>query len=214
MNFPYIPDVPPPPLPALTPELKETSEKRAKIVLFQMLSKLLGTSFFQEAPALATLRDTLGSAYTPLLLDGSDGYELLYKFFSCVPFTTYKDYEPFVARLLDNEFPRFSDVNNLLSPGLPAYIVHSSGTSGGRFKHFPKYPDCGSLGLRWDSPDVPGFKICRFFCLNLHCWKHVAVDDDNTVQYIPVTIASTGIVRSQLGIGPMDNAMIIDKKGS
>lgn len=214
-NFPYnIPDIPPPPLLVLTSELKEKSAKQAKTTLFQILSKrLLGTIFFQEAPALDTLRHALGDAYVPLLPDGSENYELLDKFFSHVSPTTYEDYRPFVARLLDKEFPKFSDVNNLLSPGLPAYIAHSSGTSGGRFKHFPKYPDSGPVGVRWDTPDVPGVKLYRFILLSLNHWKHVFVDD-NTVQDIPVSVSSTATVRFRWGIGPMDDAKIIDKKGS
>jgi hypothetical protein len=108
------------------------------------------------------------------------------KFFSCVPFTTYEDYQPFVARLLDTEFPRLSDVNHLLSPGLPSYIIHSSGTSGNRFKHFPKYPVSSDVGLKWDSPDVPGFKLCRFNLLNLNRWTQVVDDDGHVIQDIPV----------------------------
>ena len=97
MNVSYDP---PQSLLALTPELKESSEKRAKINLFRVLSKLLGTIFFQGAPALATLRNALGDVYKPLLPDGLENHELLDKFFTCVPFTTYEDYQPFVARLL------------------------------------------------------------------------------------------------------------------
>ena len=61
-----IPHFPPPPLLALTPKLKESSEKQAKATLFKILTSLLGTIFFQEAPALDTLRDVLGDAYSPL----------------------------------------------------------------------------------------------------------------------------------------------------
>ena len=210
-----IPHIPPPPLLALTPELKKSLEKQAKATLFQFLTKLLGTIFFHDAPALATLRNALGDGYSPLSPDGSENYELLPKFFSSVPFTTYEDYQPFVARLLDTEFPKLSDVNNLLFPGLPAYIIHSSGTSGGRFKYFLKYPIPSALGpsLQWDSPDVPGFKLCRFNFLNLNRWKQVVDDDGHAIQDIPVTIASTGTVRFRWGIGPKDDAKIIDKKG-
>ena len=210
-----IPHFPPPPLLALTPKLKESSEKQAKATLFKILTSLLGTIFFQEAPALDTLRDVLGDAYSPLLPDGSENYELLFKFFSCVPPTTYEDYQPFVARLLDTEFPKLSDVNNLLSPGLPAHIIHSSGTSGGRFKYFPKYLVSSGVGtcLKWHSPDVPGFKLCPFNLLNLNRWKQVVDDDGCAIQDIPVTIASTGAMRFYLGIGPRDDAKIIDKKG-
>ena len=214
-NIPHfnIPHFPPPPLRALTPELKASLEKQAKTTLFQILTKLLGTIFFHEAPALATLQNALGDGYSPLSPDGSENYELLLKFFSNVPLTTYEDYQPFVARLLDTEFPKLSDVSNLLSPGLPAYIAHSSGTSGGRFKYFPKYSIPNDVGLRWDSPDVPGFKLCRFTFLNLDRWKQVVNGDGRPIQDIPVTLVSTGRVRSRLRIGPKDDAKIIDKKG-
>ena len=129
--------------------------------------------------------------------------------------STYEDYQPFVARLLDTEFPKLSDVNNLLSPGLPAYIAHSSGTSGGRFKCFPKYPVPSGLDRRWDSPDVPGFKLCRFIFLHLDRWQQVADDDGRAIQDIPVTPVVNGTARFCLGMGfgPKDDAKIIDKKG-
>jgi len=208
-----IPHSPPPPLLALTPELKENSEKQAKATLFQILTKLIGTIFFHEAPALATLRDTLGNVYS-LLHDGSENYELLLKFFSCVPLTTYEDYQPFVARLLDTEFPRLSGVNNLLSPGLPAFIVHTSGTSGGGFKYFPKYPDSSITGQHWNSPAAPGYKLCRFTILNLIHRRQVLDDDGHVIRDISVSISPTGTMRFRLGIGPMDDAKIIDKKGN
>ena len=209
-----IPSNPPRPILALTSDLKERLEKRTKANLFQILSKLSGTIFFQEAPALATLRDALGDANTPLLPDGSENHELLYKFLSHVPLTTYEDYQPFVARFLDNKPPGLSDVNNLLAPGLPAFIAHSSGTSGGHLKHFLKYPNPGRLRRRWDNPDDPGFKICSFSLLNIDRWIKVVDGDGVTVHDIPVSIATAGGTRVRLGIGPMDDPKIIDKKGS
>ena len=205
---------PPQPLLALTPDLKERSEKRTKTNLFQILSVLSGTTFFQESPALATLRDALGGVYSPLLPDGSENHELLHNFLSHVPLTTYEDYQPFVARFLDNESPRLSDVNNLLSPGLPDFIAHSSGTSGGHLKHFPKYSKPDRLIRPWDSPEVPAFKICKFSILKIDRCIKVVDGDGDTVQHIPVSIASTGGARLRMGIGPMDDAKIIDKKGS
>jgi hypothetical protein len=145
--------------------------------------------------------------------DSLENHELLDKFFTCVPFTTYEDYQPFVARLLDRKLPRLSDVNNLLAPGLPAYIARTSGTSGGQLKYFLKYPDSLYLGPRWDSPDVPGFKRCRFTLIHLNRWKTVVDDNDNIIQDIPITISSSGRIRHSLGIGPMDDEKIIDKKG-
>ena len=96
-----IPTNPPQPLLALTSDLKERSEKRTKTNLFQILSKLSGTIFFQESPALVTLRDALGGAHTRLLPDGSENHEFLHNFLSHVPLTTYEDCQPLVARFLD-----------------------------------------------------------------------------------------------------------------
>jgi len=63
-----------------------------------MLCEHLGTVFFQEALALATPRDALGNAFTPLPLDGLENYKVPHGFSSCVPPRTYKAYNPFVAR--------------------------------------------------------------------------------------------------------------------
>ena len=211
-----VPSNPPQPILALTSDIKERLEKRTKANLFQLLSKLSCTIFFQEAPVLAALRNVLGDAYTPLLPDSSESHasELLCKFLSHVPLTTYEDYQPFVARFLDSKSPRLSDVNNLLAPGLPTFIAHSSGTSGGHLKHFLKYPIPSRLGRRWDNPDIPGFKICSFSLLNVDRWIKVVNDDGGTVEDIPVSIATAGGNRLRLGIGPLDNEKIIDKKGS
>jgi hypothetical protein len=209
-----IPTNPPQPLLALTSDLKERSEERTKTNLLQILSKISGTIFFQEAPALATLRDALGDAHTPLLPDSSENHELLHNLLSHVPLTTYEDYQPFVARFLDKKSPRLSDVNNLLSPGLPTFIAHSSGTSGGHLKHFLKYPHPVRLMRRWDNPDVAPFKICSFTFLNIDRWINVVDGDSGTVQNIPVGIATARGNRLRIGIGPMDDAKIIDKKGS
>jgi len=210
-----IPTNPPQPLLALTSDLKERSEERAKTNLFQMLSTLSGTIFFQESPALVALRDALGDAHTPLLLDGAENHKLLHNFLSHVPLTTYEDYQPFVTRFFDSKSPRLSDVNNLFFPGLPAFIANSSGTSGGHLKHFLIYPSPGYSGRRWDNfPDVPGFKMCSFSLINIDRWIKVVDGDDDTVQDIPVSNATTGGIRLYMGIGPMDDAEIIDKKGS
>ena len=205
---------PPQPLLALTSDLKERLKKRTKANLFQILSKLSGTIFFQEAPALAALRNILGDAYTPLLPDGTENHELLYNFLSHVPLTAYEDYQPFVARFFDNKSPRLSDVNNLLAPGLPAFIAHSSGTSGGHLKHFLKYPSPGRSGRRWDNPDIPGYKMCSFSLLGVDRLIEIVDGNGETVENIPVSIVTAGGIRLRLGIGSMDDAKIIDKKGS
>ena len=208
-----VPSNPPQPLHALTPDLNERLEKRTKANLFQILTKLSGAIFFKEAPALVALRNALGDAYTPLLPDSSENHELLLKFLCHVPLTTYEDYQPFVARFFDSKSPKLSDVNNLLSPGLPTFIAHSSGTSGGHLKHFLKYPNPSRFGRRWDNPDIPGFKICSFSLLNVDRWIKVVDGDGVTVEDIPVSIATAGGNRLRLGIGPLDNEKIIDKKG-
>ena len=209
-----IPTNPPQPLLALTSDLKERLEERTKTNLFRILFKLSGTIFFQEAPVLATLRDALGNTHTPLLPDGSENHQLLHKFLSHVPLTAYENYQQFVARFLDKKSPRLSDVNNLLSPGLPTFITHSSGTSGGNLKYFLKYPNHGRLMRRWDNPDIPEFKICSFSLINID--RSIKIVDGNgaTVQNIPVSIATAIGNRLRIGIGFMDDAKIIDKKGS
>ena len=209
-----IPTNSPQPLLALTSVLKERLEERTKANLFQILSKTLGTIFFEESPALVTLRGALDDAHIPLLSDGSENHELFQNFLFHVPFTTYEDYQPLVARFLDNKSPRLSDVNNLLAPGLPAFIAHTSGTSGGHLKHFLKYPKLGRLTRRWDNPDVAPFTICSFSIINIDRRIKVVDADGGTVQDIPVSIATAVGNRLRIGIGPMDDAKIIDKKGS
>ena len=97
-------------------------------------------------------------------------------------------------------------VSLLTSPALREHLAASSNT-------FSNIPESLYLGPRWDSPDVPAFKRCRFTLIHLNRWKTVVDDDDNIIQDIPVTISSSGRIRHSLGIGPMDDEKIIDKKG-
>jgi len=62
--------------------------------------------------------------------------------------------------------------------------------------------------------NAPGYKLCRFTILNLSHRRQVLDGDGPVIQDISASIASTGTMRSRLGIGPMDDAKIIDKTGS
>jgi len=56
--------------------------------------------------------------------------------------------------------------------------------------------------------------MCSFSLINIDRWIKVVDGDGDTVQDIPVSNATTGGIRLYMGIGPMDDAKIIDKKGS
>jgi hypothetical protein len=137
-----ISDIPPAPIASLTPKLKGLLKQRLASLLQYLVATNSKTTYFSEAALLADFREALEKEFptglTPSIADSIDPLTILETFSSTVPLSNYDDYRPFIARFMEG--PRYSSkVSDLLAPGLPAYIVTSSGTSGGAAKYFPKY---------------------------------------------------------------------------
>ncbi|EGO19354.1 hypothetical protein SERLADRAFT_479847 [Serpula lacrymans var. lacrymans S7.9] len=127
-----------------------------------------------------------------------------------VPLSVYKDYHPFVSRLFE-EPCTVSNVENLMAPGIPYFIAHSSGTSNGVTKHFPKYrhPEhmsTSTAGTMAASNPVSkhGGKNCIAFSLGHRQVVQPLDHEGNIARRIPVCLMSTGTVR-------MHNDMAVER---
>ena len=212
------PSNPPTPLRELTPELRESVKSRAEQNLAALVKKLSVSVFYHESAPLKSLRESLGTRGIGTPLD-VDERNILQYFYSSVPFTGYDDYYPYVSRLFKKE-PQpchVMDISNLLAPGLPSFVAHSSGTSGAGAKYFFKYPNAMYKPVSWESAEagarLGNIKICNFTCLSLRELVRVS-GDGNEVVHIPVSLVSAGGYRTFLGISPTDDAYLIDKKGA
>jgi len=131
-------------------------KKRVEKNLCGIIAILSGTVFYHDSSVLGPLRLALGAAGVgkPLTITDLEQGELqaIQQFTTFVPFTTYDDYLPYLSKVAEASLLRVSDVRDLLAPGLPTFIAHSSGTSGAGAKYFLKYPNLRYLGPRWDQP--------------------------------------------------------------
>ncbi|KAF9238196.1 GH3 auxin-responsive promoter [Melanogaster broomeanus] len=127
---------------------------------------------------------------------------------STVPTMTYEEYRPFIARFqefVEPDVVPISKVNNLFAPGLPAFVAHSSGTSGGLPKWFAKYglhPNgkrtCCAV-MENVGPKISDGTICA---IGSYLSKKVLMLTDpngETVTRIPVCPVSTGTARVHSG---------------
>lgn len=203
MNVPFNP---PAPISGLTPELTAAVKERVENNLSSLLDKLSKTVFYKKSSALAAVRD----AGDPSLVN--DDGQLLQRFYRDMPFTSYDDYSSYVSRFFTQPCLQ-SDVGDLLAPGLPVFLAHTSGTSGSAPKYFPKYPNPLYAPSPWNSPDAPRISMCGFNAIRLNKLVEIVDDNGQVVEDLPVTNVSNGGMRQYLGIGPKDDEKIIDEKG-
>ncbi|KAI6151501.1 GH3 auxin-responsive promoter-domain-containing protein, partial [Pisolithus tinctorius] len=106
--------------------------RRALDVLSYLVKTNSATTYFKESDVLSRFR-----------LAAKELFEVYH---NNVALSVYEDYLPFISRFFEQPCKK-SSVENLMAPGLPCFIAHSSGTSGGATKHFPKYrhPDHMSM---------------------------------------------------------------------
>lgn len=186
-------EFPPAPISALTPSLVTSLRERTQTVLSYLVKTNSISTFFQESDILTDFRDAIKPN------DESD--TAIETFHNNVPLSVYNDYLPFVSRVFENPC-RLSSIKNLMSPGFPEFIAHSSGTCSGATKHFLKYrhPEHMSTGTSEtmkasSAATKSGGMSCIVYSLR---YRQVveAVDDDGDVKLkMPVCLMSTGTVR-------------------
>ncbi|KAJ3230322.1 GTPase-activating protein [Chytriomyces hyalinus] len=160
------------------------------------------TVFFNESPAVSAFRDHINSSSNNLT-DAA----LLESFSKMVHVTQYSDYEPYISRFFHKPCLE-SKVVNLLTPGLPTFIAHSSSTSGGKAKSFPTCADdrFQSNGKVWTQTAArylkhENGKYCSLHSLVIREAVSLNMDvtkDPETVS-IPVCLGSVGYHRDAIG---------------
>jgi hypothetical protein len=206
---------PPAPVPVLSPDVKASVKQRVEKNLCRIIAKLSGTVFYHDSSVLSFLRSALGDAGAgkPLNIAEQGELQAIQQFKTSVPFTTYDDYFPYVSKAVEASPLRSSDVCDLLAPGLPAFIAHSSGTSGAAAKYFLKYPNPRYVGPRWDQPGAHKITMSGINAIRLNSVTDVVDEGGALVQEIPVTTISSGGLRLYMGIGPRDDDKIVSEKG-
>lgn len=198
---------PPMPLPFLTSELKESLQSRWISLLDQIITKNTESIYFKNAPLLAEFRLARSSGSTGSehnkRSDNDNNTDTFLLHDSLVPFSTYKDYYPYVSRLLTDQS---QCPPNLLSPGLPIFIAHTSGTTGAH-KNFPKYPH-----PVYTPRDTTAKLTCKL--TSFRYYGTVSVQDGNDTKEIPICPFSIGLQRTKASMSLKDDEMIKSRKGA
>ena len=194
---------PPQPISYLPSELLASLRGRTLAVLSYLVKTNSISTYFNDAGSLSAFRDALGlTAHGQLNSDLLSNPDLLFNaYHDSVTLTDDRNYRPFVSRFFEQPC-KTSSVENLMAPGMPFFIVHSSGTSGGTPKCYPKYrhPEHMSTStshvMTATAPvSKSGGKNCLLYSLVSRQVVTSLGDDGEMDRGMPVCIMSTGTVR-------------------
>ena len=122
---------------AIRPLTSLTSEHKAFLLedtnhrLHRIINTNITTRFAGSSPALADFRLAIANK------DVKNDPTVLDDFRRLVPFTDYESYRPLISKFMERPC-KLSEVENLLTPGLPDFLCPSSSTSGKEPKLFPR----------------------------------------------------------------------------
>ncbi|KAI6141108.1 GH3 auxin-responsive promoter [Pisolithus tinctorius] len=196
--------LPPTPITSLTPELVERLRGQALDVLSYLVKTNSATTYFKESNVLPRFRAVLNLTDGGSQIDAPDysAEELFEIYHNNVGLSVYEDYLPVISRFFEPTCNK-SSVENLMAPGLPVFIAHSSGTSGGAAKYFPKYrhPDHMSRAMaetvRLANPQSKNGtgKNCIMFSLAYRQVVTPLNEDGEIAKHIPVCLLTSGLGR-------------------
>ncbi|KAI6141111.1 GH3 auxin-responsive promoter [Pisolithus tinctorius] len=196
--------LPPVPIVSLTPELAERLRGQALDVLSYLVKTNSATTYFKESDALQQFRAALNLADGGNQIDALDHSveELFEVYHNSIGLSVYEDYLPVISRFFEPTCSK-SSVENLMAPGLPIFIAHSSGTSGGAAKYFPKYrhPDHMSRAttetVRLADPRSKNGtgKNCIMISLAYRQVVTPLDEDGDIAKHIPVCLLTSGLGR-------------------
>ncbi|KAF9219121.1 hypothetical protein BS17DRAFT_718547 [Gyrodon lividus] len=206
------------PNPVLLPEFAASVKERSLQSFLEILKANSITTFFHEAPHLKAFREALVREGTGTSLTD----DLTYGLYRCeVPVMTYEEYRPFILRFqefIEPDSVLVSKAMDLFAPGLPAFIAHSSGTSGGLPKWFAKYGahpngnrSCCAV-VETVRPKTTDGTICVIG--SLLSKKVLTLTDANgePVIRIPVCTVSTGTTRAHTGRDVLSDSSLLSLK--
>ncbi|KAI6141045.1 GH3 auxin-responsive promoter [Pisolithus tinctorius] len=198
------------PFTSLTPELTERLREQTLNVLSYLVKTNSATTYFKESAVLPQFRAALH--LTDGQIDSLDfsAAELFEIYRNNVGLSIYEDYFPVISRLFERPCNKAS-VENLMAPGLPVFIAHSSGTSGGAAKYFPKYrhPEHMSRAMaetaRLANPQSNNAgKNCSLVSLTYRQVVTPLDGDGDIAKHIPVCLVSSGCYRIENNM-PVEN---------
>lgn len=154
------------------------------------------TVFFRDSTLLSEFRRAhTHSKDTSQATSAEHDEKLIDAFYNAIPLSSYDEYRPFISRFFDVSPCPASAVRNLLSPGFPDFIAQSSGTSGSKFKFFPRYPNTQSSSY---VPD--GVRYCVFVNVGITRVLEVVGEEGKNEWRIPVTTVTSGNMRRRMRI--------------
>ncbi|TFK38883.1 GH3 auxin-responsive promoter [Crucibulum laeve] len=169
--------------------LRRTLQLHSQRQLAQIIRQNSQTTFFQESSLLSTLKSSIKLEELFLVLcSENEDQSLTDTFLRSVPCSSQQDYHPFVSRFFEPTCYA-SSVNNLLAPGLPDFIAHTSGTSGGVPKIFPKYHNEMFLTSPFAMPQVP---YCRLSNIQHARMIELVDGEGRVITSIPLCTLSAG----------------------
>ncbi|KIK80502.1 hypothetical protein PAXRUDRAFT_833483 [Paxillus rubicundulus Ve08.2h10] len=201
-------EFPSPPDSVLLPHLSALVKERSLRSFLYILKANSITTFYQEAQNLSAFRQALvrENKGTSVTDDVGDSLYAIYR--RTVPTMSYEEYRPFITRFrefVEPDVVSVSNVMNLFAPGLPAFIAHSSGTSGGLPKWFAKYgrhpngrQTCCAI-MENVRPKITDGTLCVISSLLTKKVLTLADANREPVAHIPVCPGSTGTARVHSG---------------
>ncbi|KAI6141471.1 hypothetical protein BKA82DRAFT_962577 [Pisolithus tinctorius] len=127
--------------------------------------------------------------------------ELFKVYHNNMALSVYKDYLPFISHFFEQPCKK-SLVENLMAPRLPCFIAHSSGTSGGAMKHFPKYCHLNHMSMstsevmKMSNPmSKSRGQNCIMYSLGSQQVMALLDEDGNMDGQIPVCLMTSDIIQ-------------------
>ena len=168
--------------------------ERINLTLLNIIRDNITTQYGSQAVSLAEFRDAVAKHGT------TDVDATLADFRAHVPLSNYDSYKPLLDKF--NVQPcKEEDVINMFAPGLPDFLVVSSGTSGTNPKIIPKYNHSERLKIParryFDATDKE--PLAALVCTAYRDVKVIERAPGDVSQRIPVCLVSGGLLRRTTG---------------
>ena len=165
------------PLSSLSPEdkilLRQGTDSRLREIICANISTRFASSLVDFRLAVANK-------------DLKDDATILDDFRRLIPLTEYESYRPLLMKFKERPCKQ-SEVENLLTPGLPDFLCESSATSGRESKLFPKRSQTVHDQV---ITDISG-KAVDVYSITYRDLLQVVTDSGEAVRTVPLTVSST-----------------------
>ena len=177
------------PLTSLTSELKVLLQEDTDRRLREIINANINTRFAGTSPALADFRLAITNK------DVQNDPTVLDDFRRLVSFTDYEDYRSLIAKFMERPC-KLSEVDNLLTPGLPDFLCFSSSTSGKKPKLFPRR--CQTLHFDMATLGYRETKVVAIYSVDHKGLVEVMTDSGETVHTVALSCSSSARARASM----------------